>query len=165
MKYAITGHTLGIGKAIYEKLQGDIIGFSRSTGYDITNFEDRKKIIYESKDCDVFINNAHCEFGQTLLLIDLFNEWRDLENKTIINVGSRAGDPQTFFSRNKSYLLKYQAQKIALREMSSKCIGKCKIKYISFGYVATEKILQRFSGENVDMLDLNVAVDKIISLI
>lgn len=35
MKYAVTGHTLGIGKAIYEELSPNCIGFSKSTGYDI----------------------------------------------------------------------------------------------------------------------------------
>ena len=60
MKFAITGHTSGIGKAIAElcRTKGyQWIGFSRGTGYDIS--EDCDKIVNESSDCDVFINNAH----------------------------------------------------------------------------------------------------------
>ena len=58
MKIAITGHTTGIGKAIHDWFLGDadILGFSKSNGYDITNKDDRIKIINESMDCDVFIN-------------------------------------------------------------------------------------------------------------
>ena len=67
MKIAITGHTQGIGKCAFERLSPNIIGFSKSTGYDITKFNDRKRIIEESKDCDIFINNANAGFGQTYL--------------------------------------------------------------------------------------------------
>ena len=45
MKYAITGHTQGVGKKAYERLSPDIIGFSRSTGYDINDPITRKKIV------------------------------------------------------------------------------------------------------------------------
>lgn len=40
MKYAITGHTYGIGEGLYNRLMNNSIGFSKSTGYDIT----KKKI-------------------------------------------------------------------------------------------------------------------------
>lgn len=163
MKYAITGHTSGIGKAVFEKLGRDIKGFSRSNGYDITLEEDRKRIIQELNDVDVFINNAHCEFAQTLLLIDVFKEWRENENKIIVNIGSRAGDPLTFLSKEKSYLLNYQAEKIVLREMSQKCRGKCKIKYISFGYVGTENILKKYPNLK-DYVKVEEAVDSILKI-
>ena len=66
MKIAITGHTQGIGKRAYDRLCPDIIGFSRSNGYDITNSGDQKRIIEESKDCDIFINNAMKAHYETL---------------------------------------------------------------------------------------------------
>ena len=55
---AITGHTKGIGKAISDKLSlsYNIIGFSRSNGFDISI--DQGKIIKESQGADIFINNA-----------------------------------------------------------------------------------------------------------
>jgi len=143
MKYAITGHTQGIGKALFNQLSPNCIGFSKSTGYDITKKTDRYNIIQQVKDCDVFINNATDAMGQTLMLIDLFYEWKDL-NKTIINVGSRIAeyiepiwDPK---------LLAYQAEKLILKEMSLKLedVGNCKIKYKWFGYVGTEKILKKY---------------------
>ena len=85
MKYAVTGHTQGIGKGIFDRLSTNCLGFSKSTGYDITKKVDRLSIIKQIKDCDVFINNATDSMGQTLMLIDLFYEWKDLE-KTIIKV-------------------------------------------------------------------------------
>jgi hypothetical protein len=141
MKYAITGHTSGIGKNIFEKLSPDIIGFSKSTDYDITKFIDRQRIIQESKDCDIFINNAHDGFGQTLLLIELFREWKNLD-KTIINVGSRISE--IILPDNRLDLLYYQSEKLILKNMSQRLIGKCKIKYKWFSYVGTEKILKKY---------------------
>ena len=141
--YAITGHTRGIGKKLYEKLSPDAIGFSRSTGYNITNPSDRYRIIQESQHCDVFINNATAEFGQTLLFLELFNSWKN-QNKTIINVGSRIAEI-TLLPDNKHDLLKYQAEKLILKEMSNRVTGVCNVKYRWFAYVGTEKILKKYS--------------------
>jgi short-subunit dehydrogenase len=85
MKYAITGHTRGIGKRAFERLTPNVIGFSKSTGYDITNFADRRRIIDESSNCDIFINNATEGFGQTLLFLELLEAWKDTD-KTIIKL-------------------------------------------------------------------------------
>lgn len=142
MKYAITGHTNGIGKKIFERLYPNILGFSRSNGYDIDKIEDRKRIIDESIDCDIFINNAHSGFGQTYLFLELLSEWQNKEDKTIINVGSRIAEinlPSNYY-----HLFQYQAEKIILKEMSKKVISKCSIKYTWFGYVGTEKILKKY---------------------
>lgn len=140
--YAITGHTSGIGKRLYERLSPNAIGFSLSNGYDITNAADRARIIEESKDCDVFINNATAEFGQTQLFLELFNVWND-QSKTIINVGSRIAEIKILPS-NRQNLLKYQAEKLILKEMSNRVIGTCTVKYKWFAYVGTEKILKKY---------------------
>jgi hypothetical protein len=72
MKVAITGHTSGLGKEFYEHFlyQGhEVIGLSRSNGYDISkNIED---IIEISSGCDLFINNAYSGNSQLKLLISL----------------------------------------------------------------------------------------------
>ena len=44
MKIAITGHTKGIGKAIAD-LYPNVIGFSRSNGYDISKLDTIENII------------------------------------------------------------------------------------------------------------------------
>lgn len=86
MKIAITGHTDGIGKRLYDTLikKYEVVGYSRSNGFDIKNYD---KIIKEIDDCDVFINNAFEKQYQTKLFELVFNMWKLLP-KTIINMNS-----------------------------------------------------------------------------
>jgi hypothetical protein len=69
-KIIITGHTSGIGKAIYDKFtEGscrEIVGMSRSNGYDIDKNFDR--IVEEATGCELFINNAYRDRQQLKLL-------------------------------------------------------------------------------------------------
>ena len=142
MKIAITGHTSGIGAGLYQHLSPNVIGFSKSTGYDINSKSDRVRIIEESRDCDMFINNAHSEFGQTHLFSDLFREWKYLD-KTIINVGSRIAEIK--IPDHRHVLLNYQAEKLALKHMTDSLQGwRCKVVYKWFGYVGTEAILKKY---------------------
>lgn len=163
MKVAITGHTQGIGKGLFQRLSPNAIGFSKSTGYDITNREDRHRIIQESSECEVFINNATSEFGQTYLFLELFEEWKNL-NKTIINVGSRIAEIKMLPTKS-HHLLKYQAEKLILKEMSTRVDGHvCNIKYRWFGYVGTEKILTKYPHfTSSDYITIDKAVDIILS--
>jgi NADP-dependent 3-hydroxy acid dehydrogenase YdfG len=89
VKIAITGHTRGIGKALFDKFQSEgheVIGFSKSTGYDISKTQSR--IMIESRSCDVFINNAFHVTGQLALLVAMLGIWKGT-NKLIINVSSK----------------------------------------------------------------------------
>lgn len=160
MKVAITGHTRGIGDGLYKFFNTDVKGFSKSTGYDINSFNDRCKIISESADCDIFINNAHSNFGQTCMLIDLFREWKDLD-KSIINVGSRV--TEITLPADRHDLLNYQAEKIILKQMSNKLQGyKCKVIYKSFGYVGTDAI--KFKYPHFTTSDY-ISVDQAVQII
>lgn len=163
MKYAITGHTQGIGKGLFDRLSPDAIGFSLSTGYDINNKDDRIRIINESKDCDVFINNAPAGFGQTYLFIELFKEWKNT-NKTIINVGSRIAELEKLPVAYQG-MMDYQAEKLILKEMSLRTISEsCIIKYKWFAYVGTEKILKKYPHfTSNDYISVDAAVDIILS--
>ena len=91
MKIAITGHTQGIGKAVYELLskEHEVLGFSRSNGYDITNTEQRQNLISSVETCDVFINNAYAIRYQTELLKVFCKKWKDAADKFIIHIGSK----------------------------------------------------------------------------
>lgn len=143
MKYAITGHTSGIGKSLFSQLSNNCVGFSKSSGYDITNSDDRWRILEESKDCHIFINNATSGMGQTLMLIDWFRMWKDT-SKVIVNVGSRIADRADAVPRTD--LLVYQSEKLILKEMALRLngVGVCNVLYRSFGYVGTEKILDKY---------------------
>lgn len=162
MNYAITGHTDGIGKALYEFLPTSI-GFSKSTGYDITNAKSRVDIIEQCKDCDIFINNAFDGFGQTLLLLDLFHRWKDF-NKTIINVGSIIAEDGTVL-KNYEHLLEYQVHKKSLKILHNDLLKlnyNLRLKYVHFGYVGTERILKKYP----DMTSNNyITVDQAVKII
>jgi hypothetical protein len=87
MKIAITGHTNGLGKAVYDHFISkghEVMGFSRSNGYDLT--VDLDRIIDESKTCNYFFNNAHVNRIQAILIEKLYNEI------SIITSGSMAAD-------------------------------------------------------------------------
>lgn len=106
----ITGHTKGIGKAFadYFASKGyEIVGFSRSNGYDINTEEGRSRVVDEAKDFDIFINNAY-DFktdqpGQTHLLYAITKIWMD-KDKLLINLSSIGGDfpnPKIPYNMNK----------------------------------------------------------------
>jgi len=81
-KIVITGHTKGIGKAIFDKFTEvschEIIGMSRSNGYDIEkNFD---KIVQEATGAEIFINNAYRD-GQQL---KLFNALKDKVDMMVV---------------------------------------------------------------------------------
>jgi short-subunit dehydrogenase len=162
MTVAVTGHTKGIGVGLYQHLSPNVIGFSRSNGYDINSASDRKKIVAESKDCNIFINNAHSGFGQTLLLIELFQEWKHLD-KTIINIGSRVSERK--IPEERHHLLNYQAEKLALKHMTQSLQGwQCKIIYKWFGYVGTKTILDKYPHfTSDDYITVDQAVKIILS--
>ena len=75
-KIVITGHTSGIGKAIYDKFKEvschEIIGMSRSNGYDIDKDFDR--IVEEAEGAEIFINNAYRDKQQLKLFHALKNK-------------------------------------------------------------------------------------------
>jgi NAD(P)-dependent dehydrogenase (short-subunit alcohol dehydrogenase family) len=97
MKVAITGHTRGIGLAIatyFQENGHEVLGFSKSTGYDISSSEIRDQIAELSNDCDIFVNNAFVmdeENSQFEMLKVITRKWTG-QNKTIINISSRSGD-------------------------------------------------------------------------
>lgn len=165
MKYAITGHTKGIGRRAFERLSPMAKGFSLTSGYDIKNAEDRRRIIAESWDCDVFINNAAAGFGQTYLLLELAQAWKNEPNKKIINVGSRIAEVYTLPAEYID-MLGYQAEKLILKEMSNRLrpAVQCKIEYRWFAYVGTEYILKKYPHFTpADYISEDAAVDIILS--
>ena len=88
MKCVVTGHTSGVGKAIYNHFLSkgwEVIGMSRSNGYNIS--VDQLKIVKESLGCDIFVNCAYSNNAQTELL-DILKD----KVKNIIVIGSVAAD-------------------------------------------------------------------------
>ncbi len=75
MKVVITGHTQGIGRALYESFisaEWEVVGLSRSNGYDIDKDFDR--VVEAAAGADLFINNAYRDQQQTKLVNALKNK-------------------------------------------------------------------------------------------
>ena len=75
MKVVITGHTYGIGKALYDSFKSaewEVVGLSRSNDYDIDKNFDR--VVEAATGADLFINNAYRDKQQTKLVHALKNK-------------------------------------------------------------------------------------------
>lgn len=154
----LTGHTAGLGAALYERLPQARV-FSRSNGYNINSLDDRCRIVDELADCNVFINNAHNGFGQISLLQQVFTAWQD-QPKLILNIGSRASE----YSYGVNWT--YSAEKAALMDLTKSLtlLGKpCRITTLCFGYIGTERILQKYP-DLTDYIELPHAVDFILQI-
>lgn len=81
-KIVITGHTSGIGKAIYDKFKEischEIIGISRSNGYDID--KDFDKVVEAAAGAELFINNAYRDQQQ----LKLFHALKDRVDMMVV---------------------------------------------------------------------------------
>jgi hypothetical protein len=81
-KIVITGHTRGIGKAIYDKFTEvschEIVGVSRSNGYDID--ADFDKVVAEATGAEIFINNAYRDQQQ----LKLFHALKDKVDMMVV---------------------------------------------------------------------------------
>jgi hypothetical protein len=88
-------------------------------GYDITDATIRAKIVAESEDCMVFINNAG-PFGvnsQLHMLEDMYTAWAG-KDKLIINIGSKITDKELSPDH---FLYKYKEKKL---EQELFCLNK-----------------------------------------
>lgn len=105
MNVAITGHTKGIGNAIFNYFntnENTVVGFSRSNGYNISDRESRNRIINTIEHFDIFVNNAYNNFddSQFYMLEEILNKWKD-SNKIIINISTRWTDNTNPYSKSK----------------------------------------------------------------
>jgi NADP-dependent 3-hydroxy acid dehydrogenase YdfG len=142
MKIGLTGHTKGLGKSIYDNLikLNNVIGFSRTNGYDI---QSPNKIIEALNDCDVFINNVYYETHQSNLFLKLFEKWKDLE-KTIININSSS------IHQSGAWNPHYVANKKHLNDVTQSLIDKypnkkCRIINLNLGTLDTHTNFENFN--------------------
>lgn len=148
MKIAITGYTKGIGRAIADLYYTDeVIGFSRSNGFDISVANNIPLILDKSSDCDIFVNNAYHDFAQCDLLDGMFERWKNDPNKTIVNIISRArygAGKAKFYGQTKMEL--YSRAKSLMFNPEK----RCRIININPGYVKTDMVSH--IGDTVKML-------------
>ena len=92
MKILVTGHTKGIGKAIFNYLQSDhdVTGASRSNNKPISMITE-----WFDPTVDIFINNAFDDDNakaQAIALQYVCNIWNNCNSKKIISIGSISSD-------------------------------------------------------------------------
>ena len=118
IKIALTGHTKGLGAEVTKHLETEheVIGFSRSNGYDIKSPLDRKKILKQSQEADAFVNLVHNYYHQTDLLFEFFKSWED-QDKLIINISSSVVHDKEW-GQDRFDFIEYKNQKKALESMS-----------------------------------------------
>jgi hypothetical protein len=114
MRCVVTGHTGGIGKAIYDHFISkgwDVKGMSRSNGYNIV--DDQERVIEESVGCDIFVNCAYQDRAQ----LDLLNALHDKVNNMIVlgSVGADWAKIWKDYGSNK-YDLQERCKEIALED-------------------------------------------------
>lgn len=142
MKIAITGHTSGLGKELFEQLSidNDVIGFSRSTGYNIA--KNKNLIVKESLGCDVFINNAYEMYGQLALFEEMYTTWKNDERKTIINIISLSKYPQILDQAQTRYALSKQALSKATLDAVFDDKRYCRVIAVNPGWIDTPRVKQ-----------------------
>lgn len=109
MKIGITGHTKGLGAelaAYYDSQGHDVLGWSRSNGFDLNTSV--RAVAEQCESCDIIINNAPGHFQHQLFQRLIASA--ELQNKhaVIVNVSSLASR----FGVSQS--MDYAAQKAAL---------------------------------------------------
>lgn len=153
MKIAITGHSKGIGKCLadYFEQQGHtVIGFSRTTGFDITNESCRQHILDVLTSCNIFINNAYAPHAQRQLLIDAIQLWEGTTN-TIINIDSKS----TLIKNIPSYMTEYVQDKNQQKDIIKERVFKARPHIINFtvGLVDTD-MSKIFNSKKIDPTNL-----------
>lgn len=130
MKIGITGKT-GLAKAIAGALQDHTIYTPRvedftMNGLNFWGFDTRN-----SNELDILINHAHKNFDQTRILYFAYQAWKDKKDKYIINISSRAHQPNI----SKGHM--YAAQKASLNHLTNNLVYNsdklCRISTINLG--------------------------------
>ena len=135
-RVAITGSS-GLSAAIAKALEGTVA--KRSEKESALSFEVKFLRLEQTISCneyDIFINNAHKEFRQAELLFKFFEAWRQDPKKLIINISSRAAQPNI----SKGYM--YAAQKAALNHLAANLTfnsdKRCRIVTVNLGLMEHE---------------------------
>lgn len=137
-KVAVTGHSSGIGKGLYDffSQKFEVKGFSKENGYDINDYD---RILEESVDCELFINNAYSYYKQSEIVDAWAKQHKDYKH-LIISTSSIAAEPLLEIESIMPHLTFYAKEKYAINRASwgvNHCDGLCKSSVIMPGVVET----------------------------
>jgi NAD(P)-dependent dehydrogenase (short-subunit alcohol dehydrogenase family) len=170
---AVTGHTRGIGRGIFDhyfpKSPLPLLGFSRTNGYDISQPGVVDRIIRETELCDIFFNNAYHHDCQSRIAAQWFESHRDQQH-LLVNISSIAPVTDRYLDP-KNRFEKYSRSKTQLDEISwninfansrAKCIN------VSPGLVDTDMAHPAYAGlfrANATMIPVDDIVQMITDLV
>lgn len=165
MKVAITGHTRGLGASLkntFEQNGCSVIGFSKSTGHDISDAQARQSILNSINDVDVFINNAYHPTAQLELLKDVVNTWES-QKKYVINISSKIVNIESeYFPEN---VKEYKESKLNMKEFTDSYKGSIRIYSILPDLLKTDfELSSIYFNPHKDGIDTNVVADLIYSM-
>lgn len=112
---AITGHTTGIGKEIfdfYTNLGANTLGFSRSNGFDLRNWTSMQLMLDQMSTVDLIVSSAKPDFFQAVFLYE-FSKRQNFNTK-IVSIGSQIVNTKLNNSIDIGINL-YKTQKLALQ--------------------------------------------------
>ena len=156
VKILVTGHTSGIGKHLYENLDGDIVGASRSNDKPITKISE-----WFDESYDLFINNAYDDSNftaQSEALEYAYSKWKDNSSKMIISIGSNAPDWDGDNTYNKG--------KTLLDKVNFDCYMETdgvKCSLVRPGWTDTPRVKDWWDGKKLKVDDILKVVNFIIN--
>jgi NADP-dependent 3-hydroxy acid dehydrogenase YdfG len=157
MKIAITGHTSGLGEALFKHWSAaghNLTGFSLSNGFNIDTDIDK----ISNAEFDIFINNAYSKYQQVELLYTLYEKNKN-RKCTIINIGSASSDGNV--DKIKSYAIeKLALEKACLQLQFNTTL--CKVLLIKPGRMKTPMVAHSDS-KKLDLSYMVSIIDWLIS--
>lgn len=162
-KVAITGHTKGIGKCLYNVFLEngyEVTGFSRATGYDISEKNHREMILNQIQNFDIFINNAYSPRAQLDLLTKVTELWAG-KDRVIVNLNSKT----RLISNPPDFLKEYAKDKQHQHDyvISQHHRGLPQLIDITVGLVDTE-MSKVFESKKINPKDLAEFIFQIIKI-
>ena len=157
MRICVTGHTSGIGKALSAALLArgdDVVGLSRTTGYDLSKPADVERMAQESIGCQGFINNAHHGYSQVGLLFALHRMHGNDPGFTMVTIGSNAADGIRM--RSQPYAIEKIALDHAVAQLQRN--GRWNLIHVRPGWVDTPRV----SGISASKLMVDDVVDAVM---
>lgn len=176
MTFLVTGGNRGLGLALCQRFNGDSV--SRTTGYDITNAQDRQNLAERSLLYDVFINNAFdgpfqeswADFGQTKLLWTIADAWTKHDKSGhIINIGSVGSESVS--APNPAWET-YRINKISLKEHSrqwTRAFKEDRVRFrtslLTLDRLDTELSRSRsnWTGNGLDLMEVTTYIELLIN--
>lgn len=124
LQVCVTGHTSGLGKAIYNfySQHHRVIGVSTSNGYDLRDWSVMQKVVDITANYDLIFSNAKPDFFQTEFLYELAKS-NNFYSK-VVSIGSMIINTDVGSNFDIGINL-YKTQKLALQNAHKQITARC----------------------------------------